>query len=146
MKLITFLFGFTFLLLSAPVLAQNHEHSEMTMSFEEYEPTSTLIIPGEEVVRAKYPYVDVHSHLWRMATMDLNQTVGEMDSLNLQVLVNLSGRSGEQLAAMAYAPRKLHQTDSSFLRISILMESTILIGLKEPSLNFKKIMIMGHEV
>ncbi len=90
------------LIISASGSAQQTE-SEMTMSFEEYEPTSTLVVPGKEVVRAKYPYIDVHSHLWRMATMDLEQTVREMDSLNLQVLVNLSGRSGEQLKAMADA-------------------------------------------
>ena len=103
MKHLPYLFCFSFFLLSGAILAQDHDHSDMTMSFEEYEPTSTLIVPGEVVVRAKYPYIDVHSHLWRMATMDLDQTVREMDSLNLQVLVNLSGRSGETLAAMAEA-------------------------------------------
>lgn len=41
----------------------------LQMSFEEYNPTSTLVVPGEEIRSAKFPFVDVHSHLWRMATM-----------------------------------------------------------------------------
>jgi hypothetical protein len=69
------------------------------MNFEEYNPNSTLRTPQSIITRAKYPLIDVHSHLWRMATMDLEQTVREMDSLNLKVLVNLSGRSGIQTAS-----------------------------------------------
>lgn len=78
-----------------------------SMSFEEYNPTSTLVVPGEEITSAKHPFIDVHSHLWRMATMDLEQTVREMDSLNLKVLVNLSGRSGDQLLAMSEAIQRV---------------------------------------
>ncbi len=76
------------------------------LSFQDYNPRTTLVVPGEEITSAKYPFIDIHSHLWRMATMDLEQTVREMDSLNLKVLVNLSGRSGEQLLAMKEAARK----------------------------------------
>jgi predicted TIM-barrel fold metal-dependent hydrolase len=82
------------------------QDTTLTMSFEEYNPTSTLVVPGEEITRAKYPFIDVHSHLWRMATMDLSQTVREMDSLNLAVLVNLSGRSGDALKAMTEAAKE----------------------------------------
>ncbi len=73
------------------------------MSFEEYNPTSTLVVPGSDITSAKFPFIDVHSHLWRMAAMDLDKTVREMDSLNMKVLVNLSGRSGNQLSAMSDA-------------------------------------------
>ncbi|MDX1315435.1 MAG: amidohydrolase family protein [Eudoraea sp.] len=67
------------------------------MSFEEYNPPSTLVVPGEEVPRAKFPFVDIHSHQWRMATQDLSALVKDMDRINMAVMVNLSGRSGEQL-------------------------------------------------
>ncbi|MCX2719607.1 amidohydrolase family protein [Lentiprolixibacter aurantiacus] len=67
------------------------------MSFEEYNPPSTLVVPGKEVPRAKYPFVDIHSHQFRMATQDLSALVGDMDRINMAVMVNLSGRSGEQL-------------------------------------------------
>lgn len=70
---------------------------DTTMSFQEYDPESTLVVPENIVERAKYPFIDVHSHQWRMGSQDLSETVAHMDSMNLQVLVNLSGRSGEQL-------------------------------------------------
>lgn len=66
-------------------------HSQ-TMSTEEYDPISTLVVPEHEVTRAKYPFVDVHSHLWRMTEGELDTVVAEMDKMNMAVLVNLSGR------------------------------------------------------
>lgn len=91
------------LLFISPAFAQE---ADTTMTFEEYDPESTLVVPGEEITKAKYPFVDIHSHLWRMASMDLKQTAREMDSLNMKVLVNLSGRSGETLKAMVDAAEK----------------------------------------
>lgn len=99
-KLTTLFFSF---LLTQFLFAQE---ADTTMTFEEYQPESTLVVPGEKVTSAKYPFIDIHSHLWRMASMDLSQTVQEMDSLNMKVLVNLSGRSGETLKAMVDAAEK----------------------------------------
>lgn len=96
-----YIFTIFLMFISFPVISQETE--KMSMSFEEYNPTSTLRTPESIITRAKYPFIDVHSHLWRMATMDLEKTTKEMDSLNLKVLVNLSGRSGEQLLAMSEA-------------------------------------------
>ncbi len=79
---------------------------DTTMTFEEYDPISTLVVPGSEITKAKYPFIDIHSHLWRMATMDLKKTASEMDSLNMNVLVNLSGRSGDALKQMVDAAKK----------------------------------------
>lgn len=91
------------LLLIQGLIAQDQD---TTMTFEEYEPVSTLVVPGEGITEAKYPFVDMHSHLWRMASMDLKQVAGEMDRLNMKVLVNLSGGSGETLKAMVKAAEK----------------------------------------
>ncbi|MTI86598.1 MAG: amidohydrolase [Balneolaceae bacterium] len=91
------------LITSSVVFAQQ---PDTTMTFEEYDPESTLVVPGEIIEHAKYPFIDVHSHLWRMASMDLKETAREMDSLNMKVLVNLSGRSGDQLKAMVDAAEK----------------------------------------
>jgi len=63
-----------------------------TLSVEEYQPRSTLVVPEHIVTRAKYPFIDVHSHQWRMDTQNLDSLVAEMDSLNMAVMVNLSGR------------------------------------------------------
>ena len=98
--------GFITALLLTTISASAQD-TELEMSFEEYDPISTLVVPGGEVTNAKFPFVDVHSHLWRMATMDLERTVREMDSLNLQVLVNLSAQSGDQLLAMSEAVQRI---------------------------------------
>lgn len=74
-----------------------HAQSDTTVSFREYDPKSTLVVPGQTVNRAKYPFIDVHNHQRSMATQDLGATTSEMDKLNMAVMVNLSGRSGEAL-------------------------------------------------
>ena len=62
------------------------------MDWEKYDPPSTLVVPENEVKRAKYPFIDVHNHQFSMPTQDLDQLVEEMDKLNMAVMVNLSGR------------------------------------------------------
>ena len=69
-----------------------------TMSIEEYEPRSTLVVPQHIVKRARYPFIDVHNHQRRLRTReDVERLVGEMDRINMRVMVNLSGGSGERL-------------------------------------------------
>ena len=64
------------------------------LSFEEYNPKSTLVVPGKVIHKAKFPFIDIHGHQYRMATQDLGPVVEAMDTLNMQIMVNLSGRSG----------------------------------------------------
>ena len=52
------------------------------LTFEEYNPPSTLVVPGKEVKRAKFPFIDVHGHQFRMATQDLSELIKAMDTLN----------------------------------------------------------------
>ena len=71
------------------------------MTVRDYEPRSALVVPGHPVTRAKFPFVDVHSHHGRAASMtaaDVDSLIREMDALNMGVMVNLSGGSGERLA------------------------------------------------
>ncbi len=67
------------------------------MSFEDYNPTSTLVVPGEVIKKAKFPFIDIHGHQYRMATQDLSPVIAAMDTLNMRIMVNLSGRSGDNL-------------------------------------------------
>jgi len=69
-----------------------------TMTVEEYEPKSTLVVPQHTVTRAKFPFIDVHNHQWpNMRSGAVDTLVQEMDKLNLAVMVNLSGGTGETL-------------------------------------------------
>ena len=71
---------------------------ESTLSVEDYTPRSTLVVDANPVPRARFPVVDVHSHHWPGFTASrLDEIAGEMDALNLAVLVNLSGGSGATL-------------------------------------------------
>ena len=67
------------------------------LTFEEYNPTSTLVVPENSVIRAKFPFIDVHGHQYRMPEQDLSPVIAAMDTLNMGIMVNLSGRSGDQL-------------------------------------------------
>src|SRR5688572_24348813 len=68
-----------------------------TMSFEEYDPPSSLVVPAHRVTRAKYPFIDVHSH--QPLSADYQRLSREMDAMNMRTMVNLSGRSGNELAS-----------------------------------------------
>lgn len=67
------------------------------LSFEEYNPKSTLVVPGSIIKKAKFPFIDVHGHQYRMSSQDLSPVVAAMDTLNMGIMVNLSGRSGKDL-------------------------------------------------
>jgi len=67
------------------------------MDVEEYDPISTLVVPEHHLTRAKYPFIDVHNHQWIMPIQDLEDLVIEMDSLNMGMMVNLSGFRGKIL-------------------------------------------------
>lgn len=63
------------------------------VTFEEYDPTSTLVVDANVPTRAKYPFIDIHNHQWNMGTKEkLDELITKMDSLNMAVMVNLSGR------------------------------------------------------
>lgn len=67
------------------------------LSFEEYNPKSTLVVPENHVIKARFPFIDIHGHQYNMPEQDLAPVIAAMDTLNMGIMVNLSGRSGEQL-------------------------------------------------
>ena len=85
------------LFFSAAMLLALSSGAQQKIDFETYNPPSTLVVPMHPLTRAKFPFIDVHNHQYRMTTMDLNSLTSEMDKLNMRVMVNLSGGSGEQL-------------------------------------------------
>ena len=68
-----------------------------TMSIEEYEPKSTLVVPQHIVKRSKYPFIDVHNHQYNLTPAKVDKLVSDMDGINLRIMVNLSGGYGEKL-------------------------------------------------
>ena len=87
------------------------------MSFEDYNPPSSLIVEGEVIKKAKYTFIDVHSHLWNMPLMDLDELVAEMDEINMGYIVNLSGSGfGPQAAKDLY----FDESKKTLKRISLV--------------------------
>lgn len=89
-----------FFLVPIVITAQRREPLDIQMDFEAYDPPSTLVVPENPVSKARFPFIDIHSHQWRMDTANLDQLVREMDAMNMGVMVNLSGRGGLTLKNM----------------------------------------------
>jgi len=85
-------------LLLWPRLARTQQPAPApSLTIEEYQPKSTLVVKEHKIERAKFPFIDIHSHHWEVTPEYVDKLVKEMDSINLQVLVNLSGGTGEHL-------------------------------------------------
>ena len=64
----------------------------------EYKPRSTLVVPQHPVPRAKFPVIDIHSHQpTPISPEQYEKVVKAMDQLNIRLIVNLSGSSGDNL-------------------------------------------------
>ncbi len=95
----------TFALSPAAAYAQDEGltgSQEPRMYWDDYAPKSTLVVPGGEVKKSKFPFIDVHSHHWRSGGYSegrLDSLVMDMDAMNMAVAVNLSGGRGADLKA-----------------------------------------------
>src|SRR3954451_22319182 len=80
------------------LLLLSHLAFAQTMSIEEYDPKSTLVVPQHPVPRAKYPFIDVHNHQSNCLKPEcVDKLIADMDTLNLRVMVDLSGGYGDKL-------------------------------------------------
>lgn len=66
-------------------------------TIEEYQPKSTLVTKEHKIERAKFPFIDIHSHHRNPTAEHVEDLIKGMDSINLRILVNLSGGTGEEL-------------------------------------------------
>jgi predicted TIM-barrel fold metal-dependent hydrolase len=81
-----------------PRPAEGREPEFPAPNIREYKPRSTLVVPQHPVPRAKFPVVDIHGHPPRLSTPEAVDSVVElMSPLNVRVMVNASGASGDRL-------------------------------------------------
>lgn len=70
------------------------------MLLKDYEPRSELVTEEHFVERARFPAIDAHNHPtypgWE-GQMSVEKMLEEMDATNVQMVVNLSGESGDTL-------------------------------------------------
>jgi len=81
----------------AAVLVLTASPRAQDLGIRQYKPKSMLVVAQHPVPRAKYPVIDIHSHHWNLNADRWATVVREMDTLNLRILVNLSGGSGARL-------------------------------------------------
>lgn len=98
-RILTFLIFIT-TLYAGLFLNKAHGQTKTSMSFEEYDPVSTLVVPNHIVNAARFPFIDIHNHQPEMERMDLAVLLNQMDSLNMTVMVNLTGKGGTALKQM----------------------------------------------
>ena len=95
LKALLFLFSILVLVLVVTGISywsiDNIQKKNNLMDIEEYSPIASLVVDKNKRKRAKYPFVDVHSHQWDMSYTNLKKLVSEMDSLNMGFMINLSG-------------------------------------------------------
>jgi len=88
-----FLIAFTTILFQSAI-------GQMKMDFETYDPVNTLVVPKHPLTKSKFPFIDVHNHQGNMGSQNLDVLIKDMDQLNMKVMVNLTGRGGEELKKM----------------------------------------------
>jgi predicted TIM-barrel fold metal-dependent hydrolase len=95
---------------------------KMKLDLSQFQPKSMLHVPETKVPRAKYPVIDIHTHLSIRAKSVNGVGLGEqmdflatpetllpvMDSKNIRILVNLTGGSGAGLDAAVKRFQQVH--------------------------------------
>lgn len=71
-----------------------------SLALSDFQPRSMLVVPETKVGKAKFPVIDVHTHVGgalRRKGLQVDQIVRWMDELNLKLMINLTGGYGEAL-------------------------------------------------
>jgi hypothetical protein len=97
------------------------------ISFMQYDPPSTLKVSEHPVTRAKFPFVDVHSHQFDLDEAAVRELVQAMDALNMAVMVNLSGRGFNRTTGPDGRPR-FSYNPPSYLRDMIALTERVAPG------------------
>src|SRR5580700_6292403 len=75
------------------------------LALEDFQPRSMLVVPEHPIERARYPVIDVHTHVSSVLSRDkaqgharIAEIVAWMDRINVHTMINLTGGYGERLA------------------------------------------------
>jgi len=113
----------------APGSQQPAAEKGLPLRLTEFQPKSMLHVKETSVPRSRFPVIDFHTHVsfrQRAAkpTVPAAEIVKTMDSVNLHTMVNLTGGSGEELAATiknfdrAFPRRFVSMTEPTWTRAS----------------------------
>lgn len=86
-----------FTLFTTSTILTSFSQTRPVIDFENYNPPSSLVVPGKVVNRAKFRFIDIHNHQQNMDPQKISSLVKVMDTLNMAVMINLSGSNGDAL-------------------------------------------------
>ena len=137
-----------FSLLSTVLLAQTSSPitGEQPLGFEEYDPVSTLKIPEHKLSRSKFPFIDVHNHQFGMPKQDLKKLVANMDTLNMAVMINLSGRGGNTDENTAQLGESLGNINTNAPRRVAIFTNVAFDGVGAPGWTEKALKLLEDDI
>ena len=96
------------LVLLVGLLLAQQPASQQSISIEEFDPKSTLVVPQHTLTRAKYPFIDVHIHQRPADQARVEQLLSDMDGINMRYAVSspVNGSWGEKTVNVIGAFRK----------------------------------------
>jgi len=97
------------------------------LSFMEYDPPSTLVVPGHPVERARFAFIDVHSHQFNLDEAKVRELVAAMDAMHEGGMVNLSGR-GFRRETLPDGSTRFGLQDPDYLRAMIALTDRVAPG------------------
>jgi hypothetical protein len=97
---------------AGPLIADGGEATGRPLALSDFQPKSMLHVPQTAVARARFPVIDIHTHISWLAAHDHGVAVGEkmtflappsellpvMDRRNVRMMVDLTGGFGAGLA------------------------------------------------
>lgn len=90
-----------------PLLAQSGKKA-LPLDIKDYEPKSMLRVAATKVEQARFPVIDIHTHLTAEPLATPAQLLEVMNRRNLRTLVNLTGGFGDKLKANVQAYDRAH--------------------------------------
>src|SRR2546423_5090158 len=57
--------------------------NQQTPTIDEYQPKSTLVTKEHKIERAKFPFIDIHSHHWNPTAEEVDRLVQEIGTTKL---------------------------------------------------------------
>ena len=107
----------------APLLAQGVKKTA-PLDVKDYEPRSMLQVPETKVEKARFPVIDIHTHLTWPPVSTPAQLLEVMNRRNLRMLVNVTGGFGDTLKSnvkafdLAHPGRFLTFTEPAWKRVN----------------------------
>ena len=62
----------------------------------DYSPASSLVVPETQVPKARFPAIDVHTHVYARTPGEVTEWIKTMDTVGIEVTVVLTGATGER--------------------------------------------------